>query len=117
MTEIKYKRTAERPALEFWIRDAANNLIDFTTGYTFVFKLGAIGGAAVFTKSAGIVGAAGSGDDRTGVPNVTVTFSAGELAALPAKVYSWQITATNGSGDRVYPLGDSSIFRLYDVIT
>ena len=115
--EIKFKRTAERPSLEIWWRDAAKNLIDFSTGYTFSFKLGAVGSAAVFTKTTGITGAAGSGDDRTGVPNVVISFTAGELAALPAKLYTWELTATTGGLDRVFPPDSSGRFRLLDVIT
>jgi hypothetical protein len=99
---VKVYRGAERPALQFWLRDTAKNLIDFSTGYTFSFKIGYPGQAALLTKTSGIVGAAGSGVDPTGTPNVTVTFSAGELDNVPRGKYEWQITATTGGNDRPF---------------
>ena len=114
MAELQYYKTAERPDLKFWFQDDDGTLLNFASGYTFSFKLGAVGSAATFTKTTGITGGAGAGAEPTGTPNVTVSFTAGELAAVPAKAYTWQITATTaGSLDRVY----SGLFRLLDVIT
>lgn len=112
MTRLVYAKTAERPNLEGWIRDRTGTLIDFT-GYTFSFKLGHFGAAAVFTKTSSITGAAGSGTSPTGTPNITIAFTAGELAAVTAGNYKWQLTATSGGLDRVY----SGDFVLRDVIT
>jgi hypothetical protein len=111
--ELTYYRTAERPALQFWLEDEAGALIDFTTGYSFVFKLGYEGAAAVFTKASGITGAAGSGTELAGIPNVTIAFTPDELV-LPAATYRWQLRASApGSLDRVY----QGLLRLLDVIT
>ena len=113
MSAITYHRTAERPDVELWLLSRSGALIDFSTGYTFVFKLGSPGSAAVFTKSSGITGAAGSGTEASGTPNVTVSFTAGELDSLTAGTYGWQIRATTGSLDRIY----QGMFTLNDVIT
>jgi hypothetical protein len=113
MAKLVYVRTAERPDLKMWIEDDDGALIDFSTSYTFAFKLGYLGAAAVFTKTTGITGAAGSGTAPTGTPNVTVAFTAAELDAVTAGNYKWQLRATTGGLDRVYQ-GD---FVLRDVIT
>lgn len=111
--DLTYYRTAERPALELWLLDGNDALIDFTTGHTFEFKLGSEGSAAAFTKSTGITGAAGSGGELGGTPNVTITFSPDELV-LAAGTYLWQLRASApGSLDRVY----QGWFYLLDVIT
>ena len=113
-TGITYYQSAERPALQLWLFDEDGALIDFSTGYSFTFKLGSPGAAAVLTKTSGITGAAGSGTERGGgTPNVTITFAAGELAALTAKSYTGQVTATISGQDRVFQFG----FRLAKVIS
>jgi hypothetical protein len=111
--DLTYYRTAERPALQLWLLDADDNLIDFTTGNTFEFKLGSAGAAAVLTKTSGITGAAGSGTELGGTPNVTITFTPDELL-VPADTYRWQLRASApGSLDRVY----QGWFYLLDVIS
>jgi hypothetical protein len=113
MANLVYVRTAERPDLKLWIEDDDGALIDFSSGYTFAFKLGHLGAAAVFTKTTGITGAAGSGTAPSGTPNVTITFSAAELDSVTAGKLKWQLRATTGGLDRVYQ-GD---FVIRDVIT
>lgn len=110
---LHYYRTAERPDIRLWLLDDAGALVDFSTGYTFAFKLGQPGSAATFTKTTGITGAAGSGTETSGTPNVTLTFTAAELDALTAGVTTWQLRATSGGLDRVY----QGQFSLHDVIT
>lgn len=112
-TTLRYKRAAARPEITFWWRDRTGALIDFSTGYTFTFKLGAVGSAAAFTKSTGITGAAGAGVEPTGTPNVTLSFTAGELAALTIGPTTWELTATSGGLARI--IGGS--FVLEDGIT
>lgn len=109
---ITYKKTADRPALKLWLLDDDGTLIDFSSGYTFVFKLGNTGQAALLTKSSGITGAAGSGTEPSGTPNVTVTWIAGELAVTPGG-YSWDLTATSSGLDRVF----FGKIQILDVIT
>lgn len=98
---VTYIRNAERPSLALWLLDRAGDLIDFSSNYTFSFKIGERGGTAALTKTTGITGAAGSGTAPTGTPNVTVAWSAGELNLTPG-VYLWQLTATTSSTDRTY---------------
>ena len=112
--ELQYFRTAERPALEFWLLDADGALLDFSSGYEFELKLGtAAGEAAVFTKTDGITGAAGSGTELTGAPNVSIEFAPDELADLKAMTYLWQLRATTNGRDRFY----QGWLQLLDVLT
>lgn len=110
---LKYFRTAERPALEFWLTDDDDNLINFASGYTFTFKLGTPGEAATFTKTTGITGAAGVGTEPSGTPNVTITFTAAELDSLTIGSTRWQLTATTSGLDRFFQGG----IEIRDVIT
>lgn len=110
---LHYYRTAERPDIRLWWLDDDGDLIDFATGYTFAFKLGAVGSAATFTKTTGITGAAGSGTEASGSPNITVNFTAAELDALTAGITTWQLRATSANLDRL----QQGQFVLHDVIT
>ncbi|MEZ5409595.1 MAG: hypothetical protein R2761_16315 [Acidimicrobiales bacterium] len=98
-TVLRYYRGAERPALQLWIQDDDGTLVDFSSGYTFSFKIGDT--TALLTKTSGIVGAAGAGVEPTGTPNITVNWSTGELDITPG-AYSWELTATTGGLDRIY---------------
>jgi hypothetical protein len=98
---VRYHSTAERPGLELWLFDDDGALINFASGYTFVFKVGTPGETALLTKSSGITGAAGAGTEPDGTPNVTITWTAGELA-IAAGSYQGQLTATTSSLDRVF---------------
>jgi hypothetical protein len=112
MGSLIYHKTAERPVIELWLIDDDGALIDFSSGYTFSWKIGHPGNAAVLTKTSGITGAAGSGSEPDGTPNVTIQPAAGEFN-ITAGVYSWQLTATTGSTDRVY----DGLIKIKDVIT
>lgn len=98
---LRYYQGAERPALKLWLQDDDGTLIDFSTGYTFSYKIGLTGQPALLTKTTAIVGAAGAGAEPTGTPNVTITWTAGELAITPG-AYSWALTATTGGLDRIF---------------
>jgi len=111
-SSLTYYRTAERPDIRLWLLDDNGTLVDYSTGYTFTFKIGIRGQAADLTKTTGITGAAGTGTETSGTPNVTIAFTAGELDALAAGRYHWQLRATTGGLDRVYQ-GD---LELIDVI-
>lgn len=108
MTGLQYIRTAERPDLKFWLEDDAGALVNFTSGYTFTFKIGDKSADALFAKTTGITGAAGSGTQTSGTPNVTISLAADELDDVPAGGYTWQIIATTGGLDRIYQ-GDIEI--------
>jgi len=111
--KLRYHKTAERPDSKLWLLDDDGTLINFATGYTFTFKIGRRGTAAVLTKTSGILGTAGAGAEPDGDPNVTIVYSAGEFAAVaPSPSYRWQLTATTGGLDRVFEGG----FELVEVI-
>jgi hypothetical protein len=97
---IRYPRSSELPALRMWVSDSVGALIDFSTGYTFSFRIGEYGAAPIVNKSDMIVGATGSGTPTNGAPNVTVTWDYGELNIDPG-VYAWDLVATNGISDRI----------------
>jgi hypothetical protein len=86
---LVYHRTAERPEAVLTLPDG----VDVSSGYSFSLKIGNKGQAALVTKTTNITGGAGE---------VTVAWTAGELANLPAGVYTLQLTATVGGLDRVY---------------
>lgn len=111
-TSLRYYKNAERPEVKLWLVDDDGTLIDFSSGYTFSFKIGNVGSTALLTKTSGITGAAGVGVEPTGTPNVTVTWAAGELAIAPGS-YAWQLTCTTTSLDRVF----SGTFKIQDTIT
>lgn len=111
-TQLKYHTTAERPAAQLWLLDDDGSLIDFSSGYTFTFKVGEVGSAAILTKTSGIAGAVGAGVEPTGTPNVTVTWAAGELAITPG-LYTWQLTANTTGNDRLF----EGTIRITGVIT
>lgn len=101
MANASYIQGAELPDLLIAWRDSANNLIDFSSGYTFVLKLGTPGSAAALTKSTGITGAATS-------PNVTIVWAvAAELNTLAPGHYPAHLVATrtSDSKQRVFPFG------------
>ena len=102
---LAYYLTADRPDIQLWILDDDGALIDFSSGYTFAFKIGIRGQAADLTKTTGITGAAGAGTEPSGTPNVVIAFTAGELDGLTAGRYHWQLRATTGGLDRVYQGG------------
>lgn len=102
---LTYHYAADRPATELWIYDRAGNLIDFSSGYTFSFKVGGTYASPTLNKTSGITGGAGSGSEPTGTPNVTITWTAAELATALGSTrgrYTCWLTCTTSSLDRVY---------------
>ena len=97
---VSYVQGADLPDLTFTWRDRAGALIDFSSGYTFVLKVGTPGSAASLTKSTGITGAATD-------PNVTVAWAtSGELNTLAPGVYSLHLVATRTSDSKQRVLED-----------
>lgn len=111
--QIILHRTAERPDLKLWLLDDDGTLVNLSTGFTFVLKLGSPGTAATFTKTTNIFGAAGSGVEPTGTANVTIAFSAAELDSLTAGHYTGQLVATTSNLDRLWQFR----VQVRDVIT
>jgi hypothetical protein len=79
---------ADLPDTRIEWKDGDGNVIDFSSGHTFVLKAGTPGTAADMTKSTGITGAATS-------PNITIAWAtSNELNTLAAGVYSLHLVAT-----------------------
>ena len=110
---LTYYRTAEFPDLQLWVLDDDGTLIDFSTGYSFTWKLGRPGSAAEFTKTTNITGSVGSGTEPGGTPNVTLIFVAGELDSIDPGLYTWQLRATSSGRDRIF----EDVITIRDVIT
>jgi hypothetical protein len=103
MPKIILYKTGERPDLQLWLLDDDGTLIDFSSGYTFAFKIGRPGSAAEYTKTSNITGAAGAGTEPDGTPNITMTFTAAELDDVTANPnYIGQLRATTSSLDRLF---------------
>lgn len=99
-TRLTYHRNAERPAAKMWLFDDDGTLIDMS-GYSFRFRVGNPGQTAALSKTSNITGGAGSGVEPDGTPNVTITWTAGELDIAPG-TYRWQLTASTSGLDRVF---------------
>lgn len=109
--DLHYYAHDERPSAELWWRDDDNSLVDLSSGYTFSLKIGNPGSSAVLTKTTGITGAAGSGSEPDGTPNVVIAWSAGDLDLTPG-IYALQLKATNSSLDRTL----AGSITIHDVI-
>lgn len=113
MTPITYYKNAEAPTLNLWWYSDDGTLVDFSSGVSgWQLKIGQYGETAVLTKTTGITGAAGSGTDPDGTPNVVVVWSAGDLNVTPGH-YVLQLTATTTAGDRVL----TAPIRIYNTVT
>lgn len=93
---IEYVVGAELPDNTFTWRDKNENLIDFSTGYTFELRVAT---PSTTIKSNGIVGA---GTD----PNLTISIADGEWDDMPVGMWDAQVWAhrTSDSRDRIMPL-------------
>lgn len=90
--------------ITLWVAEN-RTVLDLSTGYTFALKVQDATGAHVFTKTANITGAAGSGAPfETGAsPNVTIAWDVGtdiEVLAAGRYLAELQITRTADSKPR-----------------
>lgn len=93
-----YRQDQEEPAFAVDWRDHNNQVIDFSTGYSFQVKLKkGVATAAVLTKTTGVTGSADS-------PNITIAWASGELNVDPGE-YIVFIKATSVAGDRRFMPG------------
>lgn len=94
---VRYYYGADSPDLGLWWTDSVGELIDFALGWTFVVEIGKRWQPAILTKTTGINGTAGSGDpdDPTGLPNLAVVWTAGELDPVTPGEWVIEITATD----------------------
>jgi hypothetical protein len=106
MARWRYRTDQEDPAYVVTWLDRNGSPIDFSTGYTFTLKLvSATTGTTGLTKTSGITGAATA-------PNISVAWSANELASLSGD-YIPHLTATTGGRDRVMPDPAADIIEVY----
>lgn len=93
-TATTYIQGADLPDLAITWKDSNGAIIDFSTGSTFVLKVGQPGVTASLTKSTGIAGASTS-------PNITIAWAvSGELNTLPAATYVADLIATRTSDSK-----------------
>lgn len=106
----QYARGATRPDLRFWAFDDHGALINFSSGYTFTVRVGYRGLPGLLEKTTGITGQVGSGyrDSTDGVPNIVITWTAGELNIAPGE-YTLQLVADAGGGNPRYFFDDIEI--------
>lgn len=96
---VTYYQGADLADLDLWWVDQQGALIDFSSGWSFLVEVGKQWRAALVSKSAGVVGAAGSGTPDTGTPNVSIVWAVAELDAVaPGDDWIVEVTATNGAG-------------------
>lgn len=103
MTPLVYSKSAELPGLQIWWRDTRRALVPMSSASGFTVKIGRLGSTALLTKTTGVTGATGSGTSTqsTGSPNVTITWSTGDLNRTPGR-WTLQVTARfTGQKDRV----------------
>ena len=95
----------ELDPLNLWWVGGDGSLVDFSVAHTYSAKLALASdpaGTAVFTKTTGFTGAAGSGSEGNGTPNLTVAWATtGELnTPTVAGLYVLQIVATRTSDSK-----------------
>ncbi len=98
-TPQKTRFIGDEDTLDVWWT-ISGDLIDYSSGYTFVGKLSAAATPAtiVFTKTTGFTGAVGSGTEYDGVPNLVVAWATtGELNSVTPGRYLWEVVATKTS--------------------
>lgn len=108
-TMLSYHITAARPIAKLWLKDDDGSLIDFSAGgYSFLFRVGEVGEAALLELDSGQVdGATGAGSEPDGTPNITITWVAGDLDIVSPTgrypvVIPAQLTATIGGLPRIF---------------
>lgn len=89
-----YVEGAELPSITRDWYDDQGNLIDLSSGWTFIARAGIPGTEAVVEKTSGITGAATS-------PNLTINWSTGELDDLTPGRWPLHVIATNSGEQRV----------------
>lgn len=108
---IEYIKGSELPRPEIFWKDPDGAIRDFSTGWTFIARIGQPGAAALVTKSTGIVGSSGAGN----TPNLVIQWSANELDIAVA-TYSVDVQATlTSSGESVTRRFEISILPRVEV--
>lgn len=103
---ISMHRTAELPYFELWWFDSLGELVDFSTASSFTLDVKRAGATtAVLTKSSGITGDVGSGDETAGTPNVVVAWEPGDLDIEPDRYTAILTARFPGTLDRVMEFG------------
>jgi hypothetical protein len=95
MAAIEYEIGEELDDLKItWLDplEDGSNIRDFSSGWTFEFKLGVLDSAAVLTKTTGITGAATA-------PNIIIAFAPEELV-VAKNTYTGQLRARRTSDSK-----------------
>jgi hypothetical protein len=104
MMGTQYARGATRPELHLWLFDDYGQLIDMSSGYTFVSRIGDRGSpAAKEIPDDRHTGAAGSGNEEVpgSTPNLRIAWHSGDLDIAPGE-FTLQIMADGGGGTPRY---------------
>jgi hypothetical protein len=94
MTVLRYTKGDELEPVSITWYQPNGTLYNFTSGWTFTARIGTPGTAALVQKTTGFTGAATA-------PNLSLAWTAGDLAAIASGTYHLDITArlTAGSLD------------------
>jgi hypothetical protein len=98
---VEYEIGEELDPLEITWLDADGGVRNFASGWTFEFKLGTLGQAALLTKTSGITG-------NNNSPNVVIDFAVDELT-VPAGSYKGQLRARNAANKDLFTQFDMTI--------
>lgn len=92
---VEYFKGSELPNIELTWNDSDGALRDFSTGWTFVARVGTSGAAALVQKTTGITGG-------NTAPNVVISWDTSELASLTPGEYVVDVIATfTATGQRL----------------
>jgi hypothetical protein len=109
MADFVYMTNQEYPSITLTWKNSNDEVINFSSGYTWTVIL-ARGGEAAVTKTTGVVGASTA-------PNVTINWAAGELD-IAEGTYELVVVARDGANkDRVFRPGRLPTVQIVSVPT
>jgi hypothetical protein len=107
MAAMKPVFIGDEPTFYIWWIGNNGSLVNLSSGYTFQAKLYRADDptrTALFTKTTGFTGAAGTGTSASGTPNLTVAFATTNdfnTSGLTAGLHVLQVKATDGSSNEL----------------
>lgn len=93
MADAEYIKGAELPDVAMTWNDPVSGIIDFTSGWTFSLRIGAVGQTALLEKTSGFTPGAAP-------PNLVIAWAAGELDSLPPGVHTVDVEARNTGSNK-----------------
>jgi hypothetical protein len=97
---VSYIQSAELPDIQITWRDSDGDIIDYSTGWTFIVRIGMLGQSAVLEKTTGVVG-------NNTAPNIVITWSSTELNTLATGTYVLQVVARETASGKDRVMADS----------